>query len=88
VPLFTIRVFLNEETGQAKKTGDIVKNPVFAETLKSIANEGVDIFYNGILGDKVVEDIQQRGGIITKDDLMQYRLVKLRQICIFLIFTQ
>ena len=66
-------MFLNEGTGQVKKEGELVKNPVFAQTLKAIANEGVDIFYNGTLGDKLVEDIQRKGGIITKEDLMQYR---------------
>jgi len=64
---------LNEETSQVKKEGDVVKNPVFAGTLKIIASEGVGSFHNGILGDLLVEDIQKRGGIITKEDLMQYR---------------
>ncbi len=71
--MFPIRIFLNEETGQVKKEGDVVKNPFLAKTLKTIASEGVDIFYKGYLGDKVVEDIQRKGGIITKEDLMQYR---------------
>ena len=56
-----------------KQLGDIVKNPTFAKTLRTIASEGVDVFYNGILGDKIVEDIQRKGGIITKEDLIQYR---------------
>lgn len=64
---------MNEKTGKVKQLGDIVKNPPFAQTLRTIANEGVGVFYNGILGDKVVEDIQKKGGIITKEDLMQYR---------------
>lgn len=67
------RIFVDETTGQVKKLGDVVKNPVLAQTLRMIANEGVGIFYNGSLGDKMVEDIQRKGGIITKQDLMQYR---------------
>ncbi|EFX69499.1 hypothetical protein DAPPUDRAFT_258510 [Daphnia pulex] len=69
----SMRVFLNEETGQVKKLGEVVKNPTFAQTLKTIASEGVGSFYNGILGDTLVENIQKKGGIITKEDLMQYR---------------
>ncbi len=64
---------MNEKTGKVKKEGDIVKNPVLAQTLRTIAREGVGILYNGTLGDKLVEDIQRKGGIITKEDLMQYR---------------
>lgn len=67
---------MNEATGQVKKLGDIVRNPVFAQTLRTIAREGVGAFYNGTLGDKMVQDIRRKGGIITKDDLMQYRYLK------------
>uniref|UniRef100_A0A0P6D9U5 Gamma-glutamyltranspeptidase 1 n=1 Tax=Daphnia magna TaxID=35525 RepID=A0A0P6D9U5_9CRUS len=69
----SLRIFVNEATGQVKKLGDIVRNPVFAQTLRTIAREGVGAFYNGTLGDKMVQDIRRKGGIITKDDLMQYR---------------
>lgn len=70
-----IRYFLNEETGEVKKEGEIFKRPVFAETLKEIATYGVDAFYNGSIGEKFVQDIQQRNGIITKEDLENYRQV-------------
>ena len=53
--------------------GDILKRPTFAETLRTIAQYGADVLYNGTLGDKLVADIQERGGIITKDDLRNYR---------------
>ena len=66
-------MFVDEKTGQVKKLGDIVKNPVLAKTLRTIARDGVEAFYNGSLGDKLVEDIQRKGGIITKEDLMNYR---------------
>lgn len=70
-----IRYFLDEKTGDLKKLGDIVKRPKLAETLRDIARYGIGIFYNGTMGDKLVEDIQKRGGIITKQDLMQYRYI-------------
>lgn len=44
-----------------------------SKTLKEIAEHGVDIFYKGSIGMKVVEDIQRRGGILTRDDLLHYR---------------
>jgi len=65
--------FINQKTGEVLQKGDIVKRPLFAETLKAIATDGADIFYKGTIGDKMVGDVQQHGGILTKDDLLQYR---------------
>merc|ERR1712136_264909 len=65
--------FINPKTGQVLQEGDVVKRPLFAETLKAIATEGADIFYKGRLADKIAADVQQHGGILTKDDLLQYR---------------
>ena len=45
---------MNEKTGDVKKLGDIVKNPAFARTLRELAREGVSVFYNGSMGDKLV----------------------------------
>ena len=65
--------FLDRNTGQVLTAGDIVKRPLLAETLRSIAINGADVFYNGTIGDQLVGDIQKRGGIITKQDLVDYR---------------
>lgn len=66
---------MNETTGQVLQLGDTLKMHALAKTLKEIAEHGVDIFYKGSVGAKIVEDIQRRGGIITKDDLLHYRLL-------------
>ncbi len=57
--------------------GETLKRPAYAKTLRDIAQYGVEAFYNGTIGDKTVEDIRKRGGIITKQDLSQYRHVYL-----------
>lgn len=67
------RIFLNETTGNVLRLGDTLKMHALAKTLKDIAEHGVDIFYKGSVGIKVVEDTQRRGGILTKDDLLHYR---------------
>ena len=57
-----------------KKEGDVLMHPpAFAQTLRELARDGIQTFYNGSMGDKMVEDIRRKGGIITKEDLMQYR---------------
>ena len=66
---------MNETTGQVLQLGDTLKMHGLAKTLKEIAEHGADIFYKGSVGAKLVEDIQRRGGIITKDDLLHYRYI-------------
>lgn len=70
------RIFLNETTGNVLRLGDTLKMHALAKTLKDIAEHGVDIFYKGSVGIKVVEDTQRRGGILTKDDLLHYRFFR------------
>lgn len=65
---------MNETTGNVLHLGDTLKMQKLGKSLREIAEHGVDIFYRGSMGTKVVEDIQRRGGIITKEDLLHYRL--------------
>ena len=51
--------------------------PKFAKTLERISDDP-EGFYSGELAKDVVKDIQEKGGIITLDDLKNYR-VKFRQ---------
>ena len=64
--------------------GDILTRPTLANTLKEIAANGVDAFYKGSIADKIVADLQRRGSIITKEDLLQYRY---RMILVFHFFN-
>ena len=66
-------MFVNEETGKFYKQGDIIRPKEICETYKLIANEGGNALYNGSLAKKLAEDIGEMGGIITQDDLAQYR---------------
>jgi len=59
--------------GRLKKFGEIYKLSKLAETLKIVAKEGVDAIYNGSLTSRLVEDIRTAGGIITEEDLANYK---------------
>jgi gamma-glutamyltranspeptidase len=64
----------NESTNELYGAGDIMKRLKLARTLEIIAEQGVDAFYKGELTDKIVKEIQDRGGIITKEDLAEYEV--------------
>ncbi|MCP5039871.1 MAG: gamma-glutamyltransferase [bacterium] len=42
-------------------------------TLRTIANEGPDVFYTGRIGRKIVEHLQAQGGILSMEDLAGYK---------------
>lgn len=67
-------IFINPKTNQLYQEGEIMYRPKLAETLKIVAEEGIDVIYGGgRLGKMLAEDIQQMGGIITEKDLQDYR---------------
>ncbi|XP_039262289.2 glutathione hydrolase 1 proenzyme-like [Styela clava] len=69
-------VYCNEDKTGVKQEGDIVKNPLLADTLEKIQKQGVDVFYNGEIADNIIHEIQCRGGIMTKQDLIDYSVLE------------
>lgn len=68
-------VFMNPD-GSLKKEGDIVVRKAFAQTLRAIADEGVQGFYNGTLAKNIIADLQDavEESIITIQDLQNYKV--------------
>ncbi|KAK4483646.1 hypothetical protein RD792_010847, partial [Penstemon davidsonii] len=56
------------------KTGDTCYNVELGNSLKAIAEQGPDAFYNGEVGEKLVADVKREGGILTMEDLRNYRV--------------
>ncbi|XP_059051500.1 glutathione hydrolase 1 proenzyme-like [Achroia grisella] len=67
--------YVNPETGEVWQQGDIVRHPTLARTLDIIAKEGPEAIHNGSLTALLVQDIQGHGGIITEEDLRNYKVV-------------
>ena len=61
--------------GRALQAGDTWKQPDLAKTLRLISEKGRDGFYAGETADLIVQEMQKGGGIISHDDLANYRAV-------------
>ncbi len=59
--------------GSPLSPGDLVKQPEYADVLQTIATEGISALYDGAIGQIAVDYIQAEGGIITMDDLRNYK---------------
>ncbi|MEH6824024.1 MAG: gamma-glutamyltransferase [Motiliproteus sp.] len=59
--------------GRAYQPGDIFKQPDLAATLQRIADQGIKGFYEGETARLIVADMQKHGGMITQQDLKDYR---------------
>jgi gamma-glutamyltranspeptidase/glutathione hydrolase len=63
--------FLND--GKMWHAGDTLRQPELAATLKRIAKNGAAEFYTGGTARMIVDDITKSGGLITLDDLANYK---------------
>ena len=61
-------------SGQLLKAGDVFRLPDLAAVLEGLASEGEDLFYRGDLGREVINACQDQGGLLTADDLLDYRV--------------
>ena len=75
------RIFLTNDRNKnhAYKVGDIFRQPELAATLQRIAKNGAADFYRGKTARMLVADMQSNGGIVTSDDLANYR-PKIREV--------
>eukprot|EP01135_Chromosphaera_perkinsii_P003480 Nk52_evm6s245 gene=Nk52_evmTU6s245 len=55
------------------QAGDTLRRPKLGKTLKLIALKGADEFYTGSIANLIVSEIQENGGVITKEDLKEYK---------------
>lgn len=60
--------------------GEKITNKPLANTLRKIIQEGKDGFYKGDIATSIVESVQKHSGIMTIEDLENYRINKLEPI--------
>ena len=61
-------IFLTSD-GRAPPEGEILRQPLLAQTLRRLARDGADEFYSGAMAREIAADMQANGGWITYDDL-------------------
>ncbi len=59
--------------GRSPRPGEIFRNPGLARTLRTIAEKGKAIFYQGEIADAIASTIQKAGGCMTVHDLAAHQ---------------
>src|SRR5947207_6782804 len=67
-----------ERNGERLVAEDILIQADLAATLEAIAEEGGKVLYEGELADKISDHLRANGGCITRDDLVNYRVIRRR----------
>ena len=62
--------------GRVPRAGERFSNKDYAETLRILAREGGQSFYRGTIAQRIAADFAENGGIITLEDLAQYRAME------------
>lgn len=60
-------------SGRAPESGDTLRQPLLAATLRAIADGGRDAYYGGPIGAEVARALQEAGGVMTPDDIAAHR---------------
>lgn len=68
------RIYFHDD-GRLRGIGETLRNPDLAQTLRRIAKGGADEFYTGGIAKQIAADMEANGGLLTADDLAQYRTI-------------
>ncbi len=60
--------------GKPPKPNQLILREDYAKTLEKIARKGSDVLYKGEVAKTVIDDIQENGGIMTREDLKSYAI--------------
>lgn len=60
--------------GVRLQAGDPIRRTNLSRTLAAIAKNGADAFYTGEIAESMIRKIQAEGGVMTLDDLANYKV--------------
>lgn len=64
------------DPGMLPRPGDRFQNHEFANLLEALALEGEELFYQGEFAEKTARICRESGGLLTKKDFSDYRVIK------------
>ena len=67
-------IYLND--GLPWAAGDIMKNEPLANTLQTIADKGVEAFYEGEIAQQMIDVLQANGSMMAMEDLAAYEVME------------
>lgn len=69
--------------GEPLQSGDTLKNPEYANTLRRILASGFDSFYQGEQAAAIVNKVQQAAnpGVLSQDDFSRYEIIERSPVC-------
>ena len=79
------RDYFFDAAGMPLQSGAILKNPDYAATLATLADQGMAAFYSGPLAGAIVGKVRgAKGnpGVMSADDLADYRVVEREPVCV------
>ena len=59
--------------GSLLQTGDLLHQPGLVSALEALADEGAAAFYTGTIAAALLDLMEERGGLVTERDLVEYR---------------
>lgn len=65
-----------EPEGRPLAEGDILRQPVLAQTLRRLASEGLESYYTGALAADIAEDLAALGSPVSASDLAAHRATR------------
>nr|CAD7446155.1 unnamed protein product [Timema bartmani] len=67
-------MFVDPQTHKLLKRGSHIRPGKICSTLRVLAEEGGDVFYNGSIARMLAQDIEDWGGLITEQDFRDYKV--------------
>jgi gamma-glutamyltranspeptidase/glutathione hydrolase len=78
------RSYFYDASGAPLKAGAVLKNPAYAETLKSIGKDGASAFYTGPIAEAIVKTVREatgNPGVLSVADLANYQIKEREAVC-------
>jgi gamma-glutamyltranspeptidase/glutathione hydrolase len=75
--------YFTKADGQRYQAGDVLRNPAYADTVTTLARDGIAAFRSGPIADEMIAAVQAepRPGALTQADLAAYRPIKRDALC-------